>query len=279
MIDILKRIFIGVVIGMSIFFLKTHVFALTYDMEIKDEFFIYNTSIKQNNLSCTTSNHLCNLSFSFDTSFTNTNGYHFAVFSPTGTIYSNFSEYSAEDGGGDPESWETSTHDILSYIQRIVLISSNGAWSSCELQNNFVVCPIKKNLTYTSLRFTFIGSTGINYVAYITLTNTVQFYNSILVTSSTIEQQTDDILDSDSPASAEYNNDYSTTAYDSAEASMNQNLDQDVSGFNFNPLDWSRSFSFIWGTVTDLVQINSKVFLMITTFLTFSFVGLVIGRS
>ena len=107
---------------------------------------------------------------------------------------------------------------------------------------------------------------------------TVSFYN-ILSPALAIQQQTEDIQNTDSPADHTYNNDYSTTDYDSAESNMNSHLDTDVSGLNFDPTSWTDTFSYIWDLVTDFLRISNKVFITITTFLTFSFVGLVIGRS
>lgn len=307
MIDILKRIFIGVVIGMSIFFLKSFVFAAEIPGRYvgQEQFFASPVSG----------------SYAINSTSTVPYSYNFnASIIPNGTtifesyrdgfnndpLYDNgvFLIFRIETTLTNIQSNNTSSNelDIPLYNFSVVLVS-NGLWSTCYISNNSAICPISANTgQFTQLRVyqtdssSYISSFGNarlnirinNYADIFVVDNDksllygiVNWLNRIYqnMSSTAIQQQTQDILDSDASASATYNNDYSTTAYDSAEASMNQNLDQDVSGFNFNPLDWSRSFSFIWGTVTDLVQINSKVFLMITTFLTFSFVGLVIGRS
>lgn len=74
------------------------------------------------------------------------------------------------------------------------------------------------------------------------------------------------------------NDNYDTTDYDNAESTLDSYLDTDVSSLTFDPTDWSHTFSYIWYLVTSFVQINAKVFATITAFLTFSFTALVLGR-
>lgn len=276
MLDIIKRIFIGVCIGMCIFFLKTEVFALSWDLsEEKSTFFIFSSSPSINH-TVQRADSYSYVSKNFDTSFTNSNGYNFAVIPLTYNIsYSNTGQIN--DVGGNLHNVFFS--GLTAFIPRIVLVS-NGSWSNCEIQNNLLICPILKDLTYSSIRIYYNGSVyGLSsYTFNFTLNNTVSFYN-ILSPALAIQQQTEDIQNTDSPADHTYNNDYSTTDYDTAESNMNSHLDTDVSGLNFDPTSWTDTFSYIWDLVTDFLRISNKVFITITTFLTFSFVGLVIGRS
>lgn len=274
--DILKRIFIGVAIGMALFFLKSEVFALSWDLSEEMSYsFIFSSSPSITH-TVQRADSYSYVSKNFDTSFTNSNGYNFAVLPLTYNIsYSNTGEIN--DVGGNLHNVFFS--GLTAFIPRIVLVS-NGSWSNCEIQNNLLICPILKDLTYSSIRIYYNGSVyGLSsYTFNFTLNNTISFYN-ILSPSLAIEQQTDDILDSDADASTTYSNDYSTDDYDTAESNMNQNLDTDVSSFIFDPSQWVNAFNWIWQTLTSFVQLNGKVFATITSFLTFSFVGLVIGRS
>lgn len=264
--DILKRIFIGVAIGMALFFLKTEVFALSWDLAPKGETFIFNNAknvIINISSSVTGSYGQVVSRTNFDNSFTNSAGYHFAIIPYTS--YSNARNLTGTSPliVGDP-------------VFSIKLIS-NGEWSTCNYQTNYIVCPIKPNLTYSAIQL-YLKQLNYDVALYdITFNNSALFMNSL--SQSNIENQTQQILDSDSAASATYNNDYSTTSYDTAESNMNQNLDKDVSSFIFNPAQWINAFNWIWQTLTSFVQINAKVFATITSFLTLSFVGLVIGRS
>lgn len=273
MIDILKRIAIGIIVGMSIFFLKTEVFALetssvqVYTSNQSGILDIVDSSSNQ-------SNPRVYQNLTFNNNYTNSFGYDYMQFNISATLFSTSNNTSS--------SYNTTGIPLIMGAY----IVGNDTTAYCESTFSSIKCPIKKGSTYSRITIyfstvpKFSSGTSSAAVRYF-IDQRVMVFSSEVVQGfgDSTEQQTQDILDSDSPASATYDNDYSTDDYDTAESNMNQNLDQDVSSFTFNPLSWSHSFSFIWDTVTDLVQINSKVFLMITTFLTFSFVGLVIGRS
>lgn len=261
--DILKRIFIGVAIGMALFFLKTEVFALSWDLEVKQQITIFNTTPVTCSWSTPTNAGQAVCRKDFTSSYTNSNGYNFMVI-PFTLAYSQWGLTPGEASNA--------------YSSFRAVLRSNTTWSTCEIQNNFLVCPLIKGLTYTGIQI-YTTSVVDSILYEVNFNNTADMYNFPTNASSAIQQQTDDILDSDSPADATYNNDYSTTDYDTAESNMNQNLDTDVSSFIFNPAQWVNAFNWIWQTLTSFVQVNGKVFATITSFLTFSFVGLVIGRS
>lgn len=270
MMDVLKRIFIGIIVGMSIFFLKTTVFALSLDdIFVESVSFAFSESTTRSFSLASSSDGQSSFDFTVSSDVTvSTSGY--LVFPYTFTLY---------NIEGQITSTQYQTH-VNDFGLRARLFNHSGDSPFCEFQNNFIVCPVSDSGSYYDLRiyysrFSDTGG-GVNKFSF-TLSNVA----NLVITDfgSAIDSQTEDLENMDEQASATYNNDYSTNSYDQAEQSMNQNLNVDVSSFTFNPLSWSRSFGWIWDTVDDFVNINAKVFLTITTFLTFSFVGLVIGRS
>lgn len=272
--DILKRIFIGVAIGMALFFLKTEVFALSWDLsEEKSSLFIFSSS-PSINYTVQRSDSYSFVSKSFDTSFTNSNGYNFAVIPLTYNIsYSNTGQIN--DVGGNLHNVFSS--GLSAFIPRIVLVS-NGSWSNCEIQNNLLICPLLKNLTYSSIRIYYNGSVyGLSsYTFNFTLNNTVSFYD-LLSPALAIQQQTEDIQNTDSPADNTYNNDYSTSSFDSSSASVNQHTNIDVSSLNLDSSNYSSSWSWLWTTLESFIA-NTKVFLAYIFMLTLGFIALVLGR-
>lgn len=265
--DILKRIFIGVAIGMALFFLKTEVFALSWDLIPQgSDYFIFANSPKSVSLTINSSSTGYVVgSAIFDNNFKNTYNYEYFVIPYSATITNAL--YSDDD-----VVWE-----LDDVVYRIVLIS-DGDWSTCELQNNLIICPLKPNLTYSQLRFYFApGVLEYNYRVNILLPNAFSPFKSIFSSLPAIQQQTDDILDSDSPADATYNNDYSTSSFDSSSASVNQHTNTDVSSLNLDSSNYSSSWSWLWTTLESFIA-NTKVFLAYIFMLTLGFIALVLGR-
>lgn len=312
MIDILKRIFIGVAVGMSIFFLKNQVFAAEIPGRyVGQEPFFLNAVQSDFNLN---SNSSVPYSINFNASNIPTGSYLYNTYNGHGFSDSSFDNgiflvFRIESILTNIQSNNTSSNslDIPLYNFSVVLVSS-GSWSTCFIDSNMAICPISADTgNFTALRIYQPNSNSLissysnakltfrinNYADVFILDNySDEFYGIVnwlsriysnMNTSSNIgtaiQDQTDDILDSDEPASATYNNDYSTTDFDSAESSMDQHINVDVSNIIFDPTRWAFAFSYIWGLVTSFVQLNAKVFATITGFLTLSFVGLVIGRS
>lgn len=269
--DILKRIFIGVAIGMALFFLKTEVFALSWDFtDIQDEVFVFNAAKTISQISNTGNQVNQTVQANFDTNYTNSNGYNFAVFPYTGYVDIYYQYF--------PNTTDTlyAQHVFENFVNRVALISSTGSWSTCELQNNLIVCPIKKDFVYTGIRFYYNTPSGINYFSMkLTINNAMGLYNYTF--SSAIQQQTDDIQNTDAPADNTYNNDYSTSSFDSSSASVNQHTNIDVSSLNLDSSNYSSSWSWLWTTLESFIA-NTKVFLAYIFMLTLGFIALVLGR-
>ena len=278
---IFHRIVICVAITIALFLFVPKAHALSWDFSvIKEQLFVWN-DFKHTSLDARSNDTNITRQLNFTTPFTNSNNHHFAVFTLTGGIVVRYLDNVSNVYNFDM---------FGNYVNRINLVSDNSAWSTCELQNNLLVCPISPGAHYTSLWFFLNGgvssasNSGTTVHLDFTVNNAVDLYDSLLYNFSsdfnqTIQNQTDAIQNSDAPSDATYNNDYSTQSYDQAESSVNSSMDVDVSNFVFNPSQWINAFNWIWQTLTSFVQINGKVFATITSFLTFSFVGLVIGRS
>lgn len=278
---IFKRIIFGVVFGMALFFLNINAYALTLDGSIADETQIFNsnvyTSIDANN-----SNSPHSVSKIFDINYSNSSNHDYMIFPLVGVMFQRYFQDGTVVNSSNGQQ-DYFSNRILNQFISIKLIPTAGQWVSCEMQNNFIVCPMLPNVTYKGLEFIlsnpFLSSNDTFYLT-LTLNRYAWIYDKDnKIVANAIQQQTDDIQNSDAPASATYNNDYSTQSYDHAESSVNSSMNVDVSNFVFNPSQWISAFNWIWQVLTSFVQINGKVFATITSFLTFSFVGLVIGRS
>lgn len=285
---IFHRIVISVGIAMALFLFAPKAHALIWNLDLQTEAQIFTgVDYKEFTGSFTNTNGRTYFATQFDNVFENTNNYKFAVFSvmslsyytTNGVITPNYAQITP--GGSTTHLFDDYTQtDIYLSTQRIILYGDfGGAWSNCEWQNNYLVCPINPGQKYNRLAFWFESSSDVSLHYRIAFAPTVQLYNPYGVSSSDIQNQTDAIQNSDAPSDATYNNDYSTQSYDQAESSVNSSMNVDVSNFIFNPSQWINAFNWIWQTLTSFVQINGKVFATITSFLTFSFVGLVIGRS
>ena len=283
---IFHRIIICVGLTIALFLFVPKVDALTWDLDLKGETQIYNNVSYKQTAGYFGDNGVFDFTFTFDNVYHNTDNYKFAVFSIMSLSYYNDNGVitpntaSTPGGGGTVLFYDYTSNDFYTATQRIVLYGDyGGAWSNCEFQNNYLVCPINPGQKYNKLTFFYESSSTLRLRYRVALAPTMQLYNPYGVSSSDMQQQTDTIMNTDEQASSTYNNDYSTSSYDQAESSVNSSMDVDVSNFVFNPSQWIHAFNWIWQTLTSFVQINGKVFATITSFLTFSFVGLVIGRS
>lgn len=307
MIDILKRILVGIIVGMSIFFLKTQVFAAEIPGRYvgQEQFF----ATPPFGSYAINTNSSVPYSYNFNASIIPNGSTIFESYRDgfnNDPLYDNgvFLIFRIESTLTNIQSNNTSSNvlDIPLYNFSVVLVS-NGLWSTCYISNNSAICPISANTgQFTQLRIyqtdssSYISSFGnarlnfrINNYADIYVVDNdksllygiVNWLNRIYqnMSSTAIEQQTDDILDSDSPASATYDNDYSTDDYDSAHNSVSSSMDVDVSSLTFDNLFWSGPFTYIWDLITSFVSFNSKIFAFFTSFLTLSFVGLVFNRG
>lgn len=283
---IFHRIIICVGLSIALFLFVPKVDALTWDLDLKGETQIYNNVSYKQTAGYFGDNGVFDFTFNFDNVYENTNNYKFAVFSIMSLSYYNDNgvitpnSASTPGGGGTVLFYDYTSNDFYTANQRIVLYGDyGGAWSNCEFQNNYLVCPINPGQKYNKLTFFYESSSTLRLRYRVALAPTMQLYNPYGISLSDVQHQTDQIMNTDEQASATYNNDYSTQSYDQAESSVNSSMDVDVSNFVFNPSQWIHAFNWIWQTLTSFVQINGKVFATITSFLTFSFVGLVIGRS
>ena len=281
---IFHRIAICVAITVALFLFVPKAHALTWNLDLKEEALIFTgVDYKEYSGSFTNTDGRAYFAVQFDNVYQNTNNYKYAVFSVMSILF-----YSNKGilvpgttlPGGTTLNYDFTNSSTYLSTQRIILYGDyGGAWSNCEWQNNYLVCPINPGQKYNRMAFWFESNSSVDLYYRIAFAPTVQLYNLYGVSSSDIQNQTDAIQNSDAPSDATYNNDYSTQSYDQAESSVNSSMNVDVSNFVFNPSQWINAFNWIWQTLTSFVQINGKVFATITSFLTFSFVGLVIGRS
>ena len=159
---VIKRVVVAILIAMIIFFLKSNnVLALSWDLEVKQQIYIYNTAPATCSWSTPTNagQALCRKDFS--TSYTNTNGYNFMVI-PFTLAYSQ---------------WGTSSGESTnSYSSFRAVLRSNTTWSTCEIQNNFLVCPLISGLTYTGVQI--YSTSVVDSILYeINLNNAADLYN------------------------------------------------------------------------------------------------------
>lgn len=85
------------------------------------------------------------------------------------------------------------------------------------------------------------------------------------------------LLIGDDPATWYPSNNYDVSSWESAESSIGSSMEVDVSGLSFS--GFATPFSWVWDQVNSIATRYTKIFTMITAFLTISFIGLVLGRS
>lgn len=188
---IIKRIIIGVAIAIIVFLLKSEVFALSWDFSvIKEQLFVWN-DFKHTSLDARSNDTNITRQLDFTTPFTNSSNHHFAVFTLTGGIVVRYLDNVSSVYNFDM---------FGNYVNRINLVSDNAAWSTCELQNNLLVCPISPGAHYTSLWFFLNGavssaSNGTTVHLDFTVNNAVDLYDSLLFNFSNGQDQTNQKLD------------------------------------------------------------------------------------
>ena len=201
---ILKRVIAAILIAMIIFFLKSNnVLALSWDLsDEKEVVFPYNTAPKTCGVSLTnadaTSNGQHVLNCTFNTNWTNSNNHAFAVipFSFEASYYYLNTNASSM------------VYSPLGSTYRVAMISTDSNWSACEIQNNFIVCPLHNGTTYTNLRFYFTTQSTTGLIRYYTwnINNAFSLYDSnsmntasaIDSINNSIQQATQDQMDNSS---------------------------------------------------------------------------------
>lgn len=332
MIDILKRIFIGVAVGMSIFFLKTQVFAATFTPSTSQydaRFATVNCSTTGRNCfpdnwgsyqgtvnmgtaiarpSGTSSSGfpyiltMLSLKYSYNSGFIAGNTYSFVVRVNTSydvsSTYKSFAKYNFSRGGTTTSNL-TDSNIASATLDRVVVDNTDSKvfylYFSVTPSANinhiwFYVTLIDINFTYSDFSQIDSGNVVVRHQTanFTEGSNSYIQQNTNAILQQTREfvqataESTTQILDADAPADFSYYHSYDTSDFDSAESDMMDSInpdDTDLSEIVFDRQSWAPSFTFIWNTITSFVQANVKVFLAITTYLTLSFVGLVIGRS
>lgn len=198
---IIKRIIIGVAIAMILFLLKSEVFALSWDLDLQTESQIYNNVDYKQIAGYFGDNGVYNFTFTFDNVYQNSNNYKFAVFSIMSLSYYNDNGVitpntaATPGGGGTVLFYDYTSNDFYSANQRIVLYGDyGGAWSNCELQNNYLVCPINPGQKYNKLTFFYESSSTLRLRYRVALAPTMQLYNPYGI-SSAQQDQTNQKLD------------------------------------------------------------------------------------
>lgn len=278
---ILKRIFIGVAIGMALFFLKSEVFALSLDEQFISNVQILNSASTYTFpvLNAAVNDGHSVQTLTFKSNITPPSSAQFLIIPFTSDLINMPTNESTSNNLNQFSfSW------VQSFVSSAQLMNSGSGGSSfCNIENTYIVCPVVSTGVYTSLRYRYhTVNAGSSSFADSFLSLTFSDYASWVKrassdSSSAIQQQTDDILDSDSPSSKDYNNDYSTNSFDSASNSVNQHTDTDVSTLNLNTQNYNSSWSWLWSLVNSFIS-NTKVFACYIFMLTLGFISLVLGR-
>lgn len=313
--DILKRIFIGVAVGMALFFLKSQVFAATITpttTQFDARYASYNcaslgvcsfsswgswqgtvnmgTAILQPDADWTGLTQL-SLKYSYNSGFVAGNTYIFKVrvnISNSEPVSAYAQQWSLTGvRGGTSVSTLDYANISSSTLQRIELDADNDKvfylYISVTPAVNvnhiwmYVGGRIIGNVTQMENGNVVVRNSGVNYSEG-TNSYIQQTTNAVIQLTKTIINNNKELIDLDADASKTFPSDYDTTDYVNAEQSISSVMDVDVSSLTWNPLTWINAFTWIWATLTSFVQINAKVFATITGFLTFSFVGLVLNR-
>lgn len=176
------------------------------------------------------------------------------------------------------------THDMELFLPRIQLMS-NGAWQTCELQNNLIVCPTFHNVTYTGLyieTYSPTWGTTQQFTWRLVLNNYINLYTT--ATNSIIQNQnnnTQQILESnttyDQNATQDFTNETQEVEnYTQTEQDLMNDLDFNTTDMNItiNP----NASQFIWNIVDGLRSINGAIVLLMTSLLSIGVIKLVLGR-
>lgn len=276
MIDILKRIFIGVAISMSIFFIKSHCFALTLDGTIVTETQVFNSNVIYSRTS-SSSNNPDGIQKIFDFNYSNTANHDYIVFPAIGVLY-NRNYYTGSDINNDIT---FSSFDIFNAFVSIKLIPTSGQWVSCEFQNNFIVCPMLPNTTYKGLEFIISNyplpsSSELGFS--LTLNKYAWIYDKDIVSKETLNE-TKKITDTNDQSGNGNSYDNSgVTSNNNKEESLTDGADDLFDNFDVDLSSNSNAFQFIFQLLTRFVQANAKIFGVILSILSFGFIKLVLGR-
>lgn len=136
------RVAIGVSIGLILMFARGKAYALSYDLEYGMSATVFTTNSLSFNKTVNGSDITQTLTFNnLISTVDNQLNKYVAVFGYSSMLI----------GHGD----ETASWDITDFNYRINLIATEGAWSNCEAQNNYIVCPLETGKRYTGLRFYF----------------------------------------------------------------------------------------------------------------------------
>lgn len=142
------RVAVGVSIGLILMFAKSNAFALTLDGSIVTEVQVFNSNVIYSRTSSSTNNP-DGIQKIFDFNYSNSSNHDYIVFPAIGVMY-NRNYYTGDDVNNVIT---FSSFDIFNAFVSIKLIPTAGQWVSCELQNNFIVCPMLPNTTYKGLEF------------------------------------------------------------------------------------------------------------------------------
>lgn len=313
--DILKRIFIGVAVGMALFFLKSEVFAASisptstqYDARYSsyscslgvcsyDSWGAWQgtvnmgTAILQPDSDWTGLTQL-SLKYNYNSGFVAGNTYTFKVRvnisnSAPVSVYAHQWLLTGVRGGTTVSNLDY-TNILSSTLQRIELDSDNDkvfyiyVSVTPAVNVNYIWMYVGGRVVGTSDQLdngnVVVRNGGVTYTegtnSYIQQTT-----NAVIELTQTLISTNQELLDADAPASKDFNNDYSTQAYDQAHDSLHDYfVDNSGNTFTIDFTQWHNVFAWLFAKLTQFVQLNAKVFAMITGYLTFSFVGLVFNR-
>lgn len=274
MIDILKRIFIGVAIGMSIFFIKSYCFALSIQFEPGDPVKIFNSS---KHFQVAPLGNEQTIAYSLDIPYSNTD-YDFVMFQ--------LSEIITDEYGFSNTSATTRIYDVLRYNYYMWVFYSDNSATNCLYQDGVFLCPLSKNKTMNKIQFRFppfnssvsiTGTLDIYFTAYCTpLKNT---FNSLASSSNETLNETKKITD-------ETDRSGNGDSFDNSGISSNSSKEEDLTSdsedlfdnFDVDLSGNSSSFQYIFSILTRFIQANAKIFGVVLSILSFGFIKLVLGR-
>lgn len=321
--DFIKRVAIGVAIGMSLFFLKTQVFATTGDgwgLDLKYDGTLAGR-VGSNGVNPSGATYVFTPPGS--TSNYSEQYINYQLFTGSSTVigvganyaYKPFYLYSVTyylcgsyalnsyteifGSGGTLSDFTSSvsSHYLFSSISGGGLstnVFGDGAFaSSCRsFTHSFVFNDDSSSYGWSGINMRFSNSNSrTTYILGVDIVPqglSTEFYSSTsfstvlrsalnTVVQQPIEDQTDEIMNTDAPADNTYNNDYSTSSFDTSSASVNQHTNTDVSSFNLDSSNYSSSWSWLWSTLESFIA-NIKVFTAYIFMLTLGFIALVLGR-
>ena len=151
---IIKKIIIGVAIATIVFLLKTQVFALTFDLVQQESAYMFenfNARITDSNFSTSSTfkrNQIKTINALY--SYYNDKDYQYMVIPVQYEVITK--DYPTYTGNSN---WEYLyyTYTIADFRMTITLFNTDGGGSTCELQNNFLICALEPHKTYNHLTF------------------------------------------------------------------------------------------------------------------------------